>query len=270
MVEVPKFPIGNTPEKRQPFDLAQEIANRINLLFGNEIAFAYNSFPDAIPPRALVVVKLMEGNNLQSLIFENISPSDFPKDSNMNFIRIEAIANTNPSQGINKEEDESCLAVNYADNNPQTIDLFVVQEVVRKDGIDNLEANAWNNTLSGEHPTVLRVRTGPRSELRNTLFFPFRDSTNPPYYASVVSHEVGHILTGLTHIDEYVYPLPPTPIGLHCLFPRENSVQGQKKVNLMEGEIRENDPEFRKNNVNLPKRLNCFQKNTVKSRLPLQ
>jgi hypothetical protein len=174
---IPAFEVGQNG-RVAPFQIAQDIAAGINRVLGANKASAFNTWnPAGSPPVAHVVVK--KGSNVT---FTDLN-------SLLQGTKITVPAFSTTDDLIEKDE-QVCLAANYGDGNPNTIDFFVVKMLL------NNRASGWPAAFCGD-----------TSDMRNTSFIRLEaadGSANNPYTAA---HEAGRFFLNFKDLDTGEYNL---------------------------------------------------------------
>jgi|GEM_PF-6720867 len=176
---------GTTPNS---YHIAQQIAAAINAVEGRDIATAHNTYPSAIEDgitttaSAYAHVLIDEG---QEVIYNSLTVSNDSIPNVSVFIPTSGI----PTGYARNMHDVAMLALNFDDENENTMDVFVVDDLSR--GSQNLDGIAFPHYyLSGDSPIVggYCIRGAKVKDDGANLF--------------VAAHEAGHVLLNFGHSDQ--------------------------------------------------------------------
>jgi hypothetical protein len=168
-VNIPAFGIA-VAGRRDPIQIAEDIAAGINAVLGAGKAQAFNTAPGFATPVAHVVVK--KG---QTVAFANlVVTAPGTAISNPAF----SIADAN----IDWQDEEPCLAANFGDGDPNTMDFFIIKTLTTGG-----RGDAWPVSYCGGS-----------SDMRNTSFIVLTAGDAAADNPHTAAHEAGRFLLNLS------------------------------------------------------------------------
>jgi hypothetical protein len=184
---VPAFGVA-AEGRRTPFHIAEDIAVGINAVIGPEKAFAFNSHPKGNV--AHVVVN--KGISTSLAVVDNVPNTD-----------ISVPQFSISDSAVDWNDEEPCLAANFGDGNPNTLDFFVVKTLASK-----ARGDAWSP-----------VYCGPDSDMRNTSFIVLTAADTAPDDPHTAAHEAGRFILN----TEDLHPGPYNLMNMTSIFDTVNA-----------------------------------------------